>query len=321
MAKRDLVAEIAAKKRREQQDTAGISRQFDMLRRQWVKAKAGDSVTDDYFLIRAVTLLEVFTRRWVAALIDHGDPFVERAGKLMSDFKYDFGLVRRIGNVITLGDVIGHGIAVNKYGQIMDIFQDLLAADVLSLLKTSVYVHRYLMDQLLYADSDERRAGAVIVKDTDKMCKRLNRLFDLRHILCHEVPRNEVYDRREITGLLDAADQFAAAMNEVLYGMLFPNAPTTYPGMAAQVSAELEENERLLADVVSRLDGTLNRKALRLLNKANKRWMEFRDAYAEYRSTGAGQVTKEWLRLLTANRLTESHINELMQDIPVYDDE
>jgi hypothetical protein len=49
--------------------------------------------------------------------------------------------------------------------------------------------------------------------------------------------------------------------------------------------------------------------------------MEFRDAYAEYRATGAGPVTKEWLRLLTANRLTESHINELMQDIPVYDDE
>src|ERR1035441_2411642 len=60
------------------------------------------------------------------------------------------------------------------------------------------------------------------------------------------------------------------------------------------------------------------RSTRRRTTRCIKSWMEFRDAYAEYRATGAGPVTKEWLRLLTANLLTESHINELMQDIPVY---
>ncbi len=321
MATRDRVAEIADIKRRAPRDAEGVSRQFDALQRHWVKARAGDSVTDDFFLIRAVTLLEVFTKGWVAALIDHGSPFVERAGDLKVDFKFDFGSVRKIGNLITLGDAVAHGISLNNVGQIMGVFKVLLGEDVLPLMQQAVYVHRYLMDQCLYEGSEERQAGTRIVKDPDRMCSRLSRLFEIRHILCHEAPRNEVYERRDITGFLAAADQFACALNEVLYGRLFPNAPTTYPEMAAQAKVELEENEQLLADVVSRLDGTRSRKAYRLLNKANKSWMEFRDAYAEYRATGAGPVTKEWLRLLTANRLTESHINELMQDIPVYDDE
>jgi hypothetical protein len=83
----------------------------------------------------------------------------------------------------------------------MDVFREPLAADVLSLLKKAVYVDRYLMDRVLYADSDERRAGTLIVRDGDTMCKSFTRLFEVRHILSDEARRNEVYDRREITGL------------------------------------------------------------------------------------------------------------------------
>ena len=91
--------------------------------------------------------------------------------------------------------------------------------------------------------------------------------------------------------------------------------------MAAQAKVDLEASEQLLADVVSRIENTRNRKTLRLLAKANKSWMEFRDAYPGYRAASGGPATTEWLRFVTANRLTQSHINELMQDIPVYDDE
>jgi hypothetical protein len=200
MATRDRVAEIADIKRRGPRDVEGVSRQFDALQRHWVKASAGDGVTDDFFLIRAVTLLEVFTKGWVAALIDHGSPFVERAGDLKVDFKFDFGSVRKIGNLITLGDAVAHGISLTNVGQIMFVFKVLLGEDVLPLMQQAVYVHRYLMDRCLYEGSEERQGGIRIVKDPDRMCRRLSRLFEIRHILCHEAPRNEVYERRDITG-------------------------------------------------------------------------------------------------------------------------
>lgn len=321
MATRDRIAEIAEIKRRGPRDAEGFSREFDVLQRQWARPRTGDSVTDDFFVIRAVTLLEVFTRGWIAALIDHGGPFVERAGELKFDFKFDFGSVRKIGSLITLGDVVAHGISINNFGQITGIFKVLLAEELLPLLKNAVYVQRSLADRLLSEGSEETKAGTLIVKDVEKMRNRLARLFELRHILCHEVPRREVYKRQEITGMLTAANQFACATNEVLHRILFGNTPTTLPEMAAQAGADLQGNEQLLADIASRLDGGPNRKAWRLFQKANKHWMEFRDAYAGYRAALVGPAATEWMRIITANRLTCSHIDDLMHDLPKYDDE
>jgi hypothetical protein len=48
MATRDRVAEIADIKRRGPRDAEGVSRQFDALQRHWVKARAGDGVTDGF---------------------------------------------------------------------------------------------------------------------------------------------------------------------------------------------------------------------------------------------------------------------------------
>ncbi len=49
--------------------------------------------------------------------------------------------------------------------------------------------------------------------------------------------------------------------------------------------------------------------------------MAFRDAYAGYRAALPGPAATEWVRLITANHLTHSRVSELMQDVPVYDDE
>src|ERR1035441_2170838 len=182
MAIRDRIAEIAEIKRRGPRDAEGFSREFDVLQRQWARPRTGDSVTDYFFVIRAVTLLEGFTRGWIAALIDHGGPFVERAGELKFDFKFDFGSVRKIGSLITLGDVVAHGISINNVGQITGIFKVLLAEELLPLLKNAVYVHRSLADRLLSEGSEETKAGTLIVKDVEKMCNRLARLFELRQI-------------------------------------------------------------------------------------------------------------------------------------------
>jgi hypothetical protein len=69
------------------------------------KTRLSADCTPDLYIIKAVTLLEVFTRRNIAELIDHGSEYTNRAVELSKHFKMNFGLVRDVqGRVITLGD-------------------------------------------------------------------------------------------------------------------------------------------------------------------------------------------------------------------------
>jgi hypothetical protein len=72
MAGRDLLTEITEVKRRKPKEARGLHYEFERLERQWKKAT--EAATQDFYPIRTVTLLEVFTRTWAAKLIDHGVP-------------------------------------------------------------------------------------------------------------------------------------------------------------------------------------------------------------------------------------------------------
>jgi hypothetical protein len=102
----------------------------------------------DFFPIRAVTLLEVFCRAWIAALIDHGSPFAQRAGDLSRDLKFDLNLINAMqGRVITLGDIIAHNVPINSFAQICSIFTILLGNDLIHTIKDATtigYACRYV---------------------------------------------------------------------------------------------------------------------------------------------------------------------------------
>src|SRR5437660_1708809 len=69
---------------------------LESLQRQWTKNRQEEACTPDFYVIRTVTLLEVFTRANIAELIDHDQRFTDRAIDLAKPFKMDFGLIRDI---------------------------------------------------------------------------------------------------------------------------------------------------------------------------------------------------------------------------------
>src|ERR1017187_5627690 len=69
----------------------------------------------DFFPIRLVTLLEVFTRRWLERLIDHGAPYLANAAALVqSGSKFDFATAMAIqGKKVSIGQLVAHGVSMN----------------------------------------------------------------------------------------------------------------------------------------------------------------------------------------------------------------
>jgi hypothetical protein len=104
-----------------------LSYDLQALQRKWLESKNNTERTPDFYIIRAVTIIEVFARRNIASLIDHSEHYTQRAVELSKHFKMDFDLVSHIqGRTITLGDIIAHSVPVNSFAQIVGYFETLL---------------------------------------------------------------------------------------------------------------------------------------------------------------------------------------------------
>ena len=104
MSLRDRTQEILTVKQRDGGWNRFGSFALENLQRDWQKRRANEACEPDFYTIRAVTLLEVFTRRNLAELIDHDSEFTDRAIEFSKHLKIDFGLVRDVqGRTITSG--------------------------------------------------------------------------------------------------------------------------------------------------------------------------------------------------------------------------
>jgi hypothetical protein len=139
MGTQDRVGEIAEIKQRENRGHEYLSSTLKSLQRQWSRDNARADSNPDFYVIRAVTVLEVFARRNVAALIDQGEQYVNRAVELSKHFKIDLALVRAIhGRTITIGDVVAHNVPLNSFGQLIGYFDTLLGKPIRPLLEEAI---------------------------------------------------------------------------------------------------------------------------------------------------------------------------------------
>jgi hypothetical protein len=208
MSTRDRTGEIAEVKERNPYGERFGSFSLTNLKSQWLKTRTDQSATPDFYVIKAVTLLEVFTRTNIAELVDHGTEYANRAIEFSKNLKLDFALVQSIqGRVVTLGDVVAHSVSVNSFGQMLGYFEILLDKKPLRPVLTSA-VDRW-------ATQIEQMPSVPIISDFDVLAQRLSKLFEVRHILCHETPKKPVYSTSDIDEFLNEAIRFTKALEEV----------------------------------------------------------------------------------------------------------
>jgi len=266
-------------------------------------------------VIRAVTIIEVFTRRNLATLIDQSEEYTQRAVDVTKHFKMDFDLVRHIqGRAITLGDIVGHSVSVNSFGQIISHFETILAKPLRPLLADAI-------DR--FAVEVKREPKAPIIRDYDKLAERLSQLFELRHILCHELPSKRVYGEGIIDEFLDCAIQFTKALQEVLTFEQFGLIPLTQTDMNIQAHEDLLKTEEQMSALLSQLRSHVTQNDqpfpgkwegtwVGCLDDAQEKWLSYRNSQCEFETyLNRGGTIRSMIWSSAAERLTKNRIAEL----------
>jgi uncharacterized protein YecT (DUF1311 family) len=306
MAKRDLTAEILEIKGRAPKRFGIISYSLQSLLNQWNKASTLPDSVPDFYIIRTVTILEVFTRRRVADLVNHADRFATKAATLMKDHKIDYEILRNIhGSVITLGEIVSYSIPANSFGQILSHFEMLLDRPLRVPLATAVDRVRTEI---------KKQPPDPIIPDYDSMAKSLTRLFEIRHIVTHELPEKPTYERLEIANLISSALQFVTAIEWVLTTELYGKVPLTQTEMNIDAGNKLREKEQELESLMTAIHAKVIplEDELDALADSQTKWIAYRDAQCEFETfLSKGGTIRPLLWAMRARQITESRIDEL----------
>lgn len=319
MSTRDRTGEILDVKERNPIRHRFGSHGLERLKLQWTKTGKNEGATPDFYIIRAVTLLEVFTRANIAELIDHGTDYANRAIDLSKSLKMDFTLMQSIqGRVITLGDIVAHSVAVNTFAQILGYFETLLGKPLRPLLASAV-------DR--WATEIKKEPAAAIISDFDVLARSLTKMFEMRNILCHETPTKSVYALSDIDEFLGHSIQFTKSLEEVLTFEMFGLVPLTQTDMNIAAGEDLRKKEEELTQLLSEIRAILKDLDDRIsdvpasaaecdwtssLNDAEEKWLSYRIAQCDFVThLNRGGTIRPLLWASEATRLTEIRIAEL----------
>jgi Lysozyme inhibitor LprI len=268
---RDRIAELSLIRHR-QGKYRRMPSKYDLeeLKRVWNNQLKGVDPVDELVPIRIVTLLEVFLRYWIEALIDHGAPYVERASNLKLDLKYDFAIARSLqGGSVTLGQLIAHSVSLSRVDALSSVLQTLLDQDIFAAISET-------RDR--WKVKHEGDSVGPIISDITWLRRTLVRLFEVRHILVHELPENKPHELNDVAEFLDAAALFVDAVGEEFATRLYGDYPMTQSEMnrdaAARHEVAMTELEELCREIAIET-------ASDEIYKVQQAWLTFKEAEAE----------------------------------------
>ena len=263
----------------------GGSRELETLRGDYLKRQNSLGFVPDIYPVRAVSILEVFTRGWVTQVANHSPTFAERAIPAVQNFKPDYSLLLSIsGKSITFGDIVGFAVPVNRLEQIISIFSTLCGKDIVPLLKTVV----------------DRRETEIhgkparpIIAHYDVTAASISALFEIRHVICHEAPSPRALDFTKLGEMLDGAVDFAKALAEILVFELYGKVPLTQADMNQAAHAEYKIAEDKLMVVLDKLREQYKEhpRRLKLLNTSQRVWERYIRLQALFRHDPVGGGT------------------------------
>lgn len=316
MNSRAKLDEITESKKRNSRWHGYVAYDLRHLKEQYQRNIQNHVEVSDFYLIRSVTYLEIFTRVQVAALVDHGEQYTSRAVELTKDKKIDFATVQGIqGRVITLGDIIAHNIPVNQFHQIVSHFEILLGVKLRPLLVNAI--DRWSVEI-------KKKPQEPIIADYDRMAANLTRLFEVRHILCHESPRDPVYTSAEVFEFLDAAFCLAQALENILvfekHGLVpltqtdmnihafetFQRITDEMNGLLSKIRNYVDESDKKYFDLQPKY---VTQTWLECLNDNQEKWLAYMKSQAEFIAyENNGGTIQPTIRSGEATRITEARV-------------
>lgn len=245
--------------------------EIEALARQWQDGSELLREASDFIPIRLVTILEVFTRGWIATLVDAGEPYVQRARELVGgSVEFDFEVVRAlVGKQVSIGELVSHSVSINQLSDLEAIFTTLIGDKIF--LKIAKLPDRWA--------SEVEGVFDPIIADVDDTRRSLAALFAIRHIVVHEMPLGKPYQTDEVDGFIAATKHFVHAVDQFLDTMLNGNFPLQQQPMNAEAWRQAEEKD---VELTAWIDSQETVNSSPLFNQAQESWVAFRHAQSQY---------------------------------------
>ncbi|MEO9824140.1 MAG: lysozyme inhibitor LprI family protein [Paracoccaceae bacterium] len=278
--------------------------QIDALQAEVDSVAALASPYVEFVPIRLVTTLEVFLRGVIAELVNGGQQYFERGGQLAKGSKIDLTFAAHIDRrELTIGDFVAHAVSLNSIKAVVSSLDTLLDGFAIKLKNAHPRWLEYKGDWPL----------PPIVEDYDVMMASLSRLFEVRHMLAHELPSVPVFDPAEASELTAAARVFIEATDWVVVEALHDAVPRTQLAMSTNAGDRLRGEEARLTEMlneVASLDG-IDRGAFQALQTAWGKWADEQANLVAAQVEGGSMYPMVWASEKEA--LTQERIDQLIR--------
>ncbi|MDT0689250.1 lysozyme inhibitor LprI family protein [Salegentibacter sp. F188] len=253
--KRDLLNEIASIKSRTEYDSRhDFSARLDQIEYAFKENLSynGDYNTEllKYIPIATVACFEAFFRSVYKELIDFGKPFSDNVSNFnqAKNIKFDFEIVNAIQTkTVTTGEFISHVLPCNNFKDINSNMSILIGTDFIKELK--IFEKESVFQEIKVTSDDFKNKS-------HKLISSIQKVFELRHIFCHEFATNTNIDKEEMFECFNHSKLFLNQTNNFIWELLYPGSPETQTDMNIQSHKEFEQVDQELSGLISLIKET-----------------------------------------------------------------
>lgn len=220
--------------------------------------------------IRLVTILEVFLREVIAELVDGNKAVFERGEKLVKGAKIDLAFAAHVNRrELTIGDFVAHAVSLNGVDGIVSVMDTLIPG----------FAGKMRMAHPRWSEDTESWPLPPIVADYDATMSALARLFEVRHVLTHELPSGAVFDPGDLPDFFEASRSFVEATDWSVVEVLQGSVPRTQVAMTMVAGDDLRGEEEKLEAILEKA-AALRGIDTDALHEMQAVWVDFADRQA-----------------------------------------
>ena len=306
-AKRDYVAEIEEIRERTGPPDwdNGITKLLFLCDQAKRLEKEGEEL--GYFPVAIVAALETYFRWEIKNLIEsREDRYINnlRLDELPLKITHDL-VVAVQGKRITIGELVAHAVRLSNLEAISSTMNQLLATDFLTLVKEA-------REPELRREQGEK--ALVIIRSPNETFERVNRTFELRHVICHEAHLESPVRLNEIKELCFSCYEFALASRYAIAFHANPGAPQTlqeaYDAARERVGALDDEIRAIEKRILSKINPDMQR-AFAAMQDVWRSYVEREAGFdASHHMNGNRGALYEQLTIENLNRERRNKLNE-----------
>jgi uncharacterized protein YecT (DUF1311 family) len=276
---RDLIQEIADVRQRRQFGSAmsELPLRLFALEKAFKDHDRKQQEFTRYFPVALIATIEGYFRMAVKDLVDAGEPYLSNSERLASTIKLDFSIIRSVhGKSITIGELVAHAVPLSRLEHIEAAISSLLGTSFLAKLRVTT-------DRWPHEIKGE--SAEPLLTEPDQVFAAVARMFELRHIICHELASAYEIEYDEVAKCFESCVQFLRASDELVSETLHPGAPLTQADMNIAAGKSLNTCRAKLTQTVNTLRSRLDASEAEAFDTSQEKWEQYCTAWSDFVSS------------------------------------